>query len=65
MNYFQCLVIRRNWASFARAPCLLWKSNLGCRDPSLGFATKARGLQGCGPRGSPGVTPHAPGSARE
>jgi hypothetical protein len=36
-----------------------------CRNPSLGLATKARGLQGCGPRGSPGVTPHAPGSARE
>jgi hypothetical protein len=26
-----------------------------CRNPSLGFATKAKGLQGCGPRGSPGV----------
>ncbi len=36
-----------------------------CRNPSLGLATKARGLQGCGPSGSPGVTPHAPGGARE
>jgi len=26
-----------------------------CRNPSLGLATKANGLQGCGPRGSPGV----------
>jgi hypothetical protein len=29
-----------------------------CRNPSLGFVTKAKGLQGCGPRGSPGVTSH-------
>ncbi len=27
--------------------------------------TKAKGLQGCGPRGSPGVTPHALGNVRE
>ncbi len=25
---------------------------------SLGFATKAKGLQGCGPRGSSGVKSH-------
>jgi hypothetical protein len=25
-----------------------------CRNPSLGLATKARGLQGCGPRRKPG-----------
>jgi hypothetical protein len=36
-----------------------------CRDLNLGLATKARGLQGCGPRESPRVTPHAPRSARE
>ncbi len=30
------------------------------RNPNLGLATKARGLKGCGPRGSPGVTLHAP-----
>jgi hypothetical protein len=36
-----------------------------CRNPSLGLATKVKGLQGCGPRGSSGVTPHAPRSARE
>jgi hypothetical protein len=29
-----------------------------CRNPSFGLATKAKGLQGCGPRGSPGVTSH-------
>ncbi len=28
----------------------------GCRNPSFGLATKAKGLQGCGPKGSPGVT---------
>jgi hypothetical protein len=37
-----------------------------CRNPSFGLATKAKGLQGCGPKGSPGVTsgtpvnPHTP-----
>jgi len=39
--------------------------NLGvcnCRNPSFGLATKAKGLQGCGPRESPGVTSHIPGS---
>jgi hypothetical protein len=36
-----------------------------CCNPSFGLATKARGLQGCGPRRSPGVTPHAPGSVRK
>jgi hypothetical protein len=28
-----------------------------CRNPSFGFVTKAKGLQGCGPRGSPRVKP--------
>jgi hypothetical protein len=36
-----------------------------CRNPSLGLATKAKGLQGCGPRGSPGVTSYTPGSVRK
>jgi hypothetical protein len=38
------------------------------RDPSLGLATKVtkvKGLQGWRPKGSPRVTPHAPGSAKE
>jgi len=35
---------------------------LKCRNPSFGLATKAKGLQGCGPRGSPGVKSHTPGS---
>jgi hypothetical protein len=36
-----------------------------CRNPSFGLTTKAKGLQGCGPRGSPGVTSHTPGSVRK
>jgi len=52
-----------------------------CRNPSFGLATKAKGLQGCGPRGgprvkakrsqrcrprrSPGITSHTPGSVRK
>jgi len=36
-----------------------------CHNPSLRLATKAKGLQGCGPRGSPGVTSHTPGSVRK
>jgi len=39
------------------SPCCPW-----CCNPSFGLATKAKGLQGCRPRGSPGVTSHAPGS---
>ncbi len=31
-------------------------TNCYCRNPSFGLATKAKGLQGCGPKGSPGVT---------
>jgi len=33
-----------------------------CRNPSFGLATKVKGLQGCGPRGSLGVTSDTPGS---
>jgi hypothetical protein len=33
-----------------------------CRNPSFGLAPKAKGLQGCGPRGSPGVTSHTLGN---
>jgi len=45
-----------------------------CRNPSLGFTTKAKGLQGCEPKGSPGVkakrrspgvTSQTPGSVRK
>jgi hypothetical protein len=32
------------------------------RNPNFGFATKAKGLQGCRPRGSLGVTSHTPRS---
>jgi len=55
--------------------------DLGCRNPSLGLATKAKGLQGCepkgssgvkakalqgcGPRGSQGVTSDTPGSVKK
>jgi hypothetical protein len=33
-----------------------------CRNPSFELATKAKGLQGCGPRGSPRITSHTLGS---
>ncbi len=52
-----------------------------CRNPSFGLVTKAKGLQGCGPRGSPRVkakrsqrcglrgsprvTSHTPGNVRK
>jgi hypothetical protein len=35
-----------------------------CRNPSLGLATKARGYKVAGQEGDPGVTSHAPGSAK-
>jgi hypothetical protein len=36
-----------------------------CRNLSFGLVTKAKGLQECRPRGSPGVTSHTPGSVRK
>jgi hypothetical protein len=36
-----------------------------CRNPSLGFATKAKGLQGCGLRRSLEVTSHTPRNVRK
>ncbi len=36
-----------------------------CRNPSFGFATKAKGCKVMGQEGSLGVVLHAPGSARE
>jgi hypothetical protein len=36
-----------------------------CHNPSLGLATKARTCKVVGQEGSPGVTFHAPGSAKE
>ncbi len=37
----------------------------GCRNPSLGLATKARGCKVASQEGSPRVMSHAPRSARE
>jgi hypothetical protein len=36
-----------------------------CHNPSFGLMTKAKGLQGCGPRESPRVTSHTPGNVRK
>ncbi len=36
-----------------------------CCNPSLGLATKARGCKVTGQKKDPGVTSHAPGSAKE
>jgi hypothetical protein len=36
-----------------------------CRNPSLGLTTKARACENAGQEGSPGVTFHAAGSAKE
>jgi hypothetical protein len=38
---------------------------VGLSQPSLGFVTKAKGCKVAGQKGSLGVMPHAPGSARE
>jgi hypothetical protein len=38
---------------------------IACRNPSFGLATKAKGLQGCGPRGNPGVTSETPRNVGE
>jgi hypothetical protein len=36
-----------------------------CRNPSLGLTTNARAYKVMGQEGSPGVTSHAPGSAKK
>jgi hypothetical protein len=41
---------------------IVFKEGNTCHNPSFGLATKAKGLQGCGPKGSPGVTSGTPGS---
>ncbi len=38
--------------------------NQFCRNPTLGFTTKARGCKVEGQEKDPGITPHAPGSAK-
>jgi hypothetical protein len=40
-------------------------SYLGCCNPSLGLATKARACKVTGQEGIPGVTPHVPRSVRK
>jgi hypothetical protein len=41
--------------SFPFCTCtLILSCVISCRNPSLRLATKARGMQGCGPRGRPG-----------
>jgi hypothetical protein len=56
------------WESLGFIRCTLphlWKCVSHLNTPSsLGLTTKAKGLQGCGPRGKPRVTSHAPGSAK-
>jgi len=44
---------------------LLETGKANYRNLSFGLATKAKGLQGCGPRGSSGVTSHTPGSVKK
>jgi hypothetical protein len=40
-----------------------WKTK--CHNFSLRLTTKAKGLQGCGPKGSPGVAPHPLGNVKK
>jgi len=42
--------------------CIILQGVTHCRNLSFGLATKAKGLQGCGPRESLGVTSHPPES---
>jgi hypothetical protein len=39
-------------------------NDIACRNPSFGLATKVRGCKVAGQEGDPGVTSHAPGSAK-
>jgi hypothetical protein len=48
---------------FVKYKILVVKMNDYC-NPNFGLATKARACKGAGQKGSLGVTPHAPGSAK-
>ncbi len=49
----------RQFEHFARTctmtKILIWNRSAPCHNPSFGLTTKAKGLQGCVPRGSPGA----------
>jgi len=59
----QRLKVVNNNPSNAKLLIRSWQH--ACHDPSLGFTTKAKGLQGCEPRPSLGVTFSCPGNAKE
>jgi hypothetical protein len=40
------------------------KEHASCRDPSLGFVTKARGCKFASQEGDTGITSHAPENAK-
>jgi hypothetical protein len=52
----------KNPHNFPLGKMIVYLKWMNCRNPSFGLATKAKGLQGCGPKGSPGVTSGTPGS---
>jgi len=56
-NYYASFVIFQTYKNV-----ILKSVHSLCRNLNFGIATKAKGLQGCGPWGSPGVTSHTPGS---
>jgi len=43
------------WFIYLFLSWMTFGNGLHCRNPSLGLATKVKGLQGCGPRQSPWV----------
>jgi len=49
---------------FSYSHCIFFYHH-NCCNPGFGLATKAKGLQECGTRGSSGVTSHTPGSVRK
>ncbi len=63
-----CCIIILLFYAYLRLDGLIIFITMGrCRNPSICLATKARGLRGCEVAGlevDPGVTSHAPGSAK-
>jgi hypothetical protein len=56
------ILTKDNWLSWLNVQIDLRPYIDHCRNPSFGLATKVKGLQGCGPKGNPGVTSHTPRS---
>jgi hypothetical protein len=65
VDYFKGKVFKKSWITHFLLIKVVDYPPFVCRNPSLGFATKARARNDASQEGSPRVTSHAPGSVGE